>query len=248
MKVKFLLQDDTAIEFDRRIFTNDGAVVRNVSEREGSPMPSIMEIRTPFFILTIVMALVIGFLAGYIYTNQVNWNAQRATAIPAVPSSGTLPPTSLDTAAAGLPEGHPPINPEPTIAAMKAEAAKDPNNLEKVVRLANFLYDNKRFTDAIEWYLKAVKLDPKNSNIQTDLGTAYYYNGDSNSALKHFELSLQTDPRHVQTIHNKFIVLLEGKKDIPAARNALKQLESIDPQNASLPTLREMLQRAEKGS
>jgi cytochrome c-type biogenesis protein CcmH/NrfG len=213
-------------------------------------MRPTIEVRTPFFLLTIVMAVVIGFLAGYIYTNQVNWNAQRATGVAgtdAPPTSG-LPPASPDSVNGPLPEGHPPINPDPMIAAMKAEVEKDPSNLEKAVRLANFLYDNKRYADAIGWYLKALKLDPKNPNIETDLGTAYYYTGDSDSALRHFENSLRLDPRHVQTIHNKFIVLLEGKKDIPGARAALKQLESVDSENSVLPGLRDMLQKAEKGN
>ncbi len=212
--------------------------------------PSV-QIRTPFFVLTIVMAVVIGFLAGYIYTNQVNWNAQRSGAVSGnagMAGNSNLPPAPPDTGVGQLPEGHPPINPDPTIAAMKKDLESDPSNYQKTVELANFLYDNKRFTDAIEWYRRALKLHPKNPDVETDLGTAYYYTGDSDSALKHFDQALRDDPRHVQTIHNKFIVLLEGKKDIPAARAALKQLESVDPQNSSLPNLREMLQQAEKGS
>lgn len=211
-------------------------------------MQPMIQIRTPFFILTIIMAIVIGFLAGTIYTNQVNWNAQRMGAANAgFPAAGGLPPAAPETASGPLPEGHPPVNPEPMIAAMKADVEREPNNLEKITRLANFLYDNKKYPDAIEWYKKALKLDPKNPNIETDLGTAYYYTGDNDSALLHFENSLKSDPRHVQTIHNKFIVLIDGKKDLPAARAALKQLESVDPQNPSLPSLREMLSRAGKG-
>lgn len=191
------------------------------------------------------MALVIGFLAGYIYTNQVNWNAQRST--PAGNSSGSagLPPASADTAGQ-LPEGHPQINPEPVIAAMKAEVEKDPGNLEKTARLANFFYDSKRYTEAIDWYLKALRIDPSNADIETDLGTAYYYTNDSDSALQHFDKALKNDPRHIQTLHNKVIVLLEGKKDVAAARATLKQLESINPNDSSLQELREMLSRAEK--
>ncbi|MDD5543077.1 MAG: tetratricopeptide repeat protein [Acidobacteriia bacterium] len=208
-------------------------------------MPSRMEIRTSFFLLTLVMALVIGFLAGYIYTNQVNWNAQRGA--PAANSADTagLPPASADTSGR-LPEGHPQINPEPVIAAMKADAEKDPGNIEKTARLANFLYDSKRYTEAIDWYQKALQLDPKNADIETDLGTAYYYTNDPDSALLHFNNALRNDPRHIQTLHNKFIVLLEGKKDTAAARATMKQLETIAPNDASLKELRDMLDRAEK--
>ena len=214
-------------------------------------MQPTVQIRTPFFILTIGMAVVIGFLAGYIYTNQVNWNAQRtATATtPAAAGNTNLPPAPPESAAAGqLPEGHPPINPDPTIAAMKKDIEADPTNAQKTVELANFLYDNKRYSDAIEWYQKALKLNPNNPDVETDLGTAYYYTGDTDAALKHFDVALREDSRHVQTLHNKFIVLLDGKKDIPGARAVLKEMESVDPQNSSLPGLRDMLQRAEKGS
>lgn len=209
-----------------------------------------LQIRMPFFILTVAMAVVIGFLAGYIYTNQVNWNNQRTPGGPpnqGPPATGAMPAPSPDAASGQLPEGHPPINPDPTIAAMKADAEKNPTSLEKTAQLANFLYDNKRFKDAIEWYEKALKLDPKNPDVETDLGTAYYYVGDFNSALSHFDSSLRIDPRHIQTIHNKFIVLLDGKKDIAGARATLKQLESIDPQNPALASLRSMLQAAESG-
>jgi cytochrome c-type biogenesis protein CcmH/NrfG len=210
-----------------------------------------LQIRLPFFILTIVMALLMGGFLGYIVANQMIWNQQQTQRSPlsqGLPSSGAIPPPSPEAASGQLPEGHPPINPEPTIAAMKAEIEKSPASLEKITQLANFLYDNKRFKDAIEWYEKALKLDPKNPDVETDLGTAYYYVGDFNSALSHFDSSLRIDPRHIQTIHNKFIVLLDGKKDIAGARAALKQLESIDPQNPALATLRKMLQDAEKGT
>ena len=214
-------------------------------------MQPTVQIRTPFFILTIAMAVVIGFLAGYIYTNQMNWNTQRTVAAtsPAAPSDANLPPALPESAATGqLPQGHPPINPDPTIAAMQKDVEADPTNAQKTVDLANFLYDNQRYSDAIQWYLKALKLNPKNPDVETDLGTAYYYTGDADSALKHFNIALREDPRHIQTIHNKFIVLLEAKKDIPGARAALQQMESIDPQNSSLPGLRDMLRQAQKGS
>ncbi|MBZ5538361.1 MAG: tetratricopeptide repeat protein [Acidobacteriia bacterium] len=209
-----------------------------------------LQIRLPFFILTIVMALLMGGFLGYIIANQMIWNQQQTQRSPlgqGVPASGAIPAPSPEAASGQLPEGHPPINPEPTIAAMKAEIEKSPASLEKITQLANFLYDNKRYKDAIDWYEKALKLNPKNPDVETDMGTAYYYVGDFNSALSHFDSSLRIDPRHIQTIHNKFIVLLDGKKDLAGARATLKQLESIDPQNPALAGLRKMLQDAEKG-
>jgi cytochrome c-type biogenesis protein CcmH/NrfG len=213
-------------------------------------MQPTLQIRTWFFILTIVLTLLMGGTLGYIVANQMIWNDQRTQRSPlsqGLPATGAIPGPSPDAASGQLPEGHPPINPEPTIAAMKAEVEKNPANVEKITQLANFLYDNKRFKDAIEWYEKALKLDPKNVDIETDLGTAYYYVGDFTAALNHFDNSLRVDPRHVQTIHNKFIVLLDGKKDIAGARATLKQLESVDPQNPALASLRKLLENAEKG-
>src|ERR1017187_330155 len=129
-------------------------------------------------ILTAVIFLAVGFLAGYITDAQMNWNGrQKATQMAATPPE--MPPPTGGAASApsggempkqGLPEGHPPIDSAAVIQQMENMAAQNPNDVDIRLKLANFLYDQKQYSKAIEWYQRALELAPKNVNARTDLG------------------------------------------------------------------------------
>ena len=49
---------------------------------------------------------------------------------------------------------------------------------------------------AIEYYERALRVEPRNANVRTDMGTAYFYLGDSDRAIQEFQASLKDDPKH----------------------------------------------------
>ena len=147
----------------------------------------------------------------------------------------------------GLPPGHPPLNLDSTIKAFEDAAAQNPQDPEPVLRLANLLYDNRRFQDAVQWYQKALKLDPKNVNARTDLGTAYFSLGRPQDALKEYKQSLQIAPRHEPTIFNLIVVNLEGTHDLAAARAAWEKLHAMNPNYKGLDELQQRLDAAQRG-
>ena len=73
-------------------------------------------------------------------------------------------------------------------------AAQNPKDPDICLKLANYLYDQKQYDQSIEWYHRALALDPKNVNARTDLGTAYFYSGRSQDALAEYRKSLAIDP------------------------------------------------------
>jgi tetratricopeptide (TPR) repeat protein len=144
----------------------------------------------------------------------------------------------------GLPEGHPPIDNTAVIKQLQKEAEQNPKDSDIPLKIANFLYDQRQYPQAIEWYQKSLAINPKNVNARTDMGTAYYYIGQTGQALKEYSQSLAIDPRHKPTLLNLIVVNLEGTHDIAAAQRAWDRLHNLDPSNPALPSLKQKLDAA----
>ena len=203
-------------------------------------------------ILTAVVFFVVGFLAGYITDAQLSWSGRQKAAMTAttgmpseMPGGGSPVAAQSGGMPAGLPEGHPPIDSAAIIKQFQQEAEQNPKDPDIPLRLANFLYDQRQYPQAIEWYEKSLALNPKNVNARTDLGTAYYYMGESDKALKEYNQSLAIDPDHKPTLLNVIVVNLEGTHNLAAARKAWNRLHTLDPANPALQSLKQKLDSAQ---
>jgi len=202
-------------------------------------------------IITAVIFLAVGFLAGYITDYQVNWSAhQRSASVAAaaspLPSADSPSPNAAAGAMPqqGLPEGHPPIDNAAMIQQMEEMAQQNPKDLETRLKIANLLYDQKAYSKAIEWYERALELDPKNVNALTDLGTAYFYTGRPQDALREYNKSLEINPQHEPTLLNAIVVNLEGTHDVAAAQKDWDKLHQLDPGHPALASLQEQINAA----
>ena len=201
-------------------------------------------------IITAVIFLAVGFLAGYITDAQLNWSARQkaaqAGASSEMPSPGSTAPaaTSGTMPQQDLPEGHPPIDSAAIIQQMENMAAQNPRDADVRLKLANFLYDQKQYSKAIEWYQRALELDPKNVNARTDLGTAYYYMGRPQDALREYDKSLEINPQHEPTLVNVIVVNLEGTHDLAAAQKGWDRLYKLNPNHPALAGLKEQISAA----
>ena len=205
-------------------------------------------------LLTAVVFLVVGFLAGYITAAQMGWSGRQKGVMTAssgitAENTGGSPGTGQGGAMpSGLPQGHPPIDNALIIKQLQEEAQQNPKDPDIPLKLANFLYDQRQYPQAIEWYQKSLALNPNNVNARTDLGTAYYYAGQSAEALKQYSQSLEIDPDHKPTLRNVIVVNLEGTHNLAAARKAWDHLHKLDPANPSLPSLKQKLDAAQGSS
>lgn len=202
--------------------------------------------------VTAIVFFGVGFLAGYIYDAQKKFDVQQNSALaggshpPDEPSAGgaTTPAPPPVGTPSGLPEGHPPIDGAAFIKALEDEARKNPGDPEPCLKLANFLYDHKRYDKAAEWYQRALELDPENVSARTDLGTAYFYSGRPEEALREYHKSLETDPRHEPTLYNVIVVNLDGTHNLAAAQEAWERLHNLNPNYPGLDNLTERLRAA----
>jgi tetratricopeptide (TPR) repeat protein len=77
---------------------------------------------------------------------------------------------------------------------LERQANNRPTDAAVRIDLANLYYDARRFDLAVPWYDAALKLEPKNVNVSTDLALCYYATNDADKALKQIEYSLSIDP------------------------------------------------------
>ena len=139
--------------------------------------------------------------------------------------------SSRATAPAGAPPA--PLGSTPTFLqdemALKSILGSNPNDYGTVVRLGTLYYDNGRFAEAVEWYGKALALDPRDPNVRTDRGTSYYNLNQPDAALAEFSKALEFSPGHAQTLYNMGVVYLHGKNDPGQARRVWEKLLATNP-------------------
>lgn len=121
----------------------------------------------------------------------------------------------------------------------------NPKDRELAVSLGNVLFDigqatdPARFTEAREYYAKALEIKPDDANVRTDLGLTYYFGqpSDPQRAITEYRKSLAIDPRHEPTLQNLAAALMTvGKTD--EAQKTIDQLSSLNPSNPALSDLR----------
>jgi len=166
-----------------------------------------------------VAGIVFGLIAGWII------GTQQATSRPPAPqaaAASAAPGGEGQTTRAAVVD-------QQQVTALTTVANREPNNAKPRIELANLYFDAERYDDAIKWYTEAVKLNPKDVNVSTDLGVCYYYTNQPDKALAQFDHSLSLDPKHAKTLLNVGIVKAFGKQDLDGAMQAWRQVIQLAP-------------------
>jgi cytochrome c-type biogenesis protein CcmH/NrfG len=167
-------------------------------------------------ITAIVVVLIVGGLGGYLLHNN-----------------SSSPSPAGDSAATVQPNLQQPINPAQALDAatrpLLARLQSNPKDVAALTELGNINFDASQWTPAITYYTRALNETPHNPDVRTDMGIAYFYSGDTDRALKEFDVALKDDPRHSQTLFNVGVVREQGKKDHKGAIAAWEQLLKTDP-------------------
>jgi tetratricopeptide (TPR) repeat protein len=124
-----------------------------------------------------------------------------------------------------------------------------PDSYEAIVALGNTNFDAGRYDLAEKWYTAALVKNPKDVNVRTDLGLSFVFREppDMERAIKEFRQSLETDPKHEQTLQN-LVVALTKKGSFDEAQATLRKLSEVNPGNESLTKLRSDLEAARASS
>lgn len=159
-----------------------------------------------------------GLLAGWIIGSQ---QARPAPAAPAAVQSAA-PASSGDESQA------PPLDVR-RASALEQQANAKPDDVAVRVELGNLYFDAKRFDLAIPWYEAALRLNPKDISVSTDLAVCYHYTGDADRALRQIDQSLAIDPKHSKTLLNQGIIRAFGKQDLDGALESWEKVVKFAP-------------------
>jgi len=123
----------------------------------------------------------------------------------------------------------------------RAEQLK-PSDYEKIVQLGNGFFDIGKFEKAEKWYEQALAKKPDDVNVRTDLGITFVEreNPDLDRAVKEFQTSLETNPRHESTLYNLAVAYLKKGK-FEETQQVLRQLEDVNPQGQLVKRLKQIL-------
>ena len=167
-----------------------------------------------------IAGILFGLIAGWIIGSQ---QANLRPTLPTAPAA----PSAQGGGAAGQTRAA--VLDETKVNALKTVAERETANVKPRVELANLYFDAERYDEAIKWYEEALRLNPNDVNVSTDLGVCYYYTNQPDRALAQFEKSLKLDPNHGKTLLNVGIVRAFGKQDLDGASQAWQQVIKLSP-------------------
>jgi len=133
---------------------------------------------------------------------------------------------------------------EGAIEFLKKATELQPDDYGALVQLGNAYFEAGKYDEAEKTYTKALTKKPDDVNVRTDLGLTYVFRTDANydRAIQEFKKVLEKDPNHVQALQN-LTVAYTKKSDAASASTTLAKLEAVDATNASIPKLKEEIQK-----
>ena len=169
------------------------------------------------------VCLVVGLAIGYLFRGS------RPTA-PAIPDARqTSGPVS------GMAGGMPTLEQMKHMADKKAgplleKLKSDPNNASLLIQVGTIYKATHQFKEARDYYDRALKIDPKNVAVRTELASCLYYLGNVDEAIQQLKQSLQYNPKDANSLFNLGAMKWQGKHDAAGALAAWHELLKANPQ------------------
>ena len=132
----------------------------------------------------------------------------------------------------------------PTLEKLKA----DPQNADLLVSAGNIYYDAQQYPVAISLYGRALQVRPSDAAVRTDMATAYWYTGNTDTAIAEFNQALTYAPTNPNTLFNLGLVEWQGKKDAASAIAQWEKLLAANPNYQGRGKVEQMLAEAKKQS
>ncbi|MGA9545246.1 MAG: tetratricopeptide repeat protein [Candidatus Sulfotelmatobacter sp.] len=193
--------------------------------------------------LLAVFCLVLGVALGYLFRGSASPLAETAQASAAITGGGA--PQGQSTQAQLTPEQQKAMV-DQAVAPLLATLKTSPDDFNTIVQVANLYYDGRQYPEAVKYYQLAVKSQPTNADVLTDLGTSLWYTGDADGAIAEFQTALKYRPDHPGTLFNLGVVRWQGKLDPKGAVQAWEELLRRNPDYPQKREVEEYIDRAKQ--
>ena len=186
-----------------------------------------------------VFCLVLGVALGYLFRGSAS--PVVATTEASTPSDNRGRPTQEQV----TPEQQKAML-EQAVAPLLATLKTSPDDSATIMKVANLYYDGQQFPEAVKYYQLALKSQPQNPDLLTDLGTSLWYTGDADGAIAEFQQALKYRPNHPGTLFNLGVVRWQGKRDPKGAVQAWEELLQRNPDYPQKQQIQEYIDRAKQ--
>lgn len=124
--------------------------------------------------------------------------------------------------------------------------AKDPNNYRALVDLGNLYFDSRQHQKSVEFYQRALKINPRDANVRTDMGVMLRDLRQYDQAAREFRQAAADNPSHEQSRVNLGITLFYDLRDPRGAIAAWESVLRINPNYGDAARVREMIAEAKE--
>lgn len=181
---------------------------------------------TAFF----VAGLVFGILVGYFLSESL-----------------ARPPSSAGSggAASRAAETNAPVrrvvDPQ-MVSRLERQAEERPDDAAVRLELANLYFEAAQYEQAIPWYRQALALEPRNLHMRNHMAIALSNVNRFDEAIDQYEMALEVDPNHPQSLAGLGRALLYGRQDIRGGLEAWEKLMKVAPNSPEAEAVRDELE------
>ena len=189
-------------------------------------------------LLLMALCLTAGIAGGWAIrgSRPANATSSKAVNTPPVAPTGAVPPSSSQMRAMADSQAAPQI----------LKLHSDPKNLELLTSVGNVYYDAQQYPIAVDYYQRALAVNPSDAAVRTDMATAYWYMGNADTAIAEFNKALTFAPNNANTLFNLGLVKWQGKHDSTGAIADWKKLLATHPDYEAKDKVQQMLSDVEK--
>lgn len=127
------------------------------------------------------------------------------------------------------------------IARLKALINESPRDTAAVVRLGNLYFDVSDAAQAILYYTYALRSDPNQPEVWTDMGTMYWQNGNTSFAEATYRAVINKHPGFGNAYINLGLLMRDAKCDLKQASAVWKELIEKWPSHPATARARSLL-------
>jgi tetratricopeptide (TPR) repeat protein len=194
---------------------------------------------TQAYVLSVI-CLLVGVAVGYLVRGSApsadNPVQARAAAEAALPSAPGTQPTAEQLRQMADTQAQP----------LLKQLESDPKNSALLYQIGNFYYDAQQYPEAVKYYEQSLEIDPRATDVRTDMATAYHLMGQPERAIQEYDAVLKIDGKHANALFNEGMVKWQDKKDLNGAIASWKRLLEVHPDYPQRDNVEKLIAQAEQ--
>lgn len=191
-----------------------------------------------------VICLMVGVAVGYLMRGSASENSASAANLETTKSSAQ--PGSMPTATAQPTPEQLRQMAETQAQPLLAQLKGDPKNSALLYQIGNLYYDAQQYPEAVKYYEDSLKINPKATDVRTDLATAYHLMGQPDRAIQEYDAVLKIDGKHANALFNEGMVKWQDKMDMAGAISSWKRLLEAHPDYPQRDRVQQLIAQAEQ--